>query len=99
MDSLGTCQVDDCARRVAVSVFREDLPGLIRLCATHTEDFRLNGVRWTVIWGPGETTPTTVRPAPPPAVGRSALGPAVTPGSGRASRLKSRLRGWHQPRP
>lgn len=37
------CRVDGCGLRAVASVVREDLPGPIQLCATHTEDFRMNG--------------------------------------------------------
>ena len=80
------CQVDACERRAAASVVREDLPAPIQLCATHTEDFRMNGAAWTVTWSPGETLPVSVKAAPVAPVGR---GP-----SGAGSAPVTRTRGW-----
>ncbi|MDE3203585.1 MAG: hypothetical protein KGQ66_05120 [Acidobacteriota bacterium] len=65
------CQVDGCDRRAAASLRRDDLPGPVRLCFTHTEDFRMNGPAWTVIWGSSEHGPVSVVPAPAAAVGRA----------------------------
>ena len=64
------CRVDKCERRAATSVVREDLPGRIQLCATHTEDFRLNGSSWTITWSPSEALPISVQAAPATPVGR-----------------------------
>ncbi len=95
------CRVDGCGRRAAASVVREDLPGPIQMCATHTEDFRMNGAAWTVTWSAGGSCPISVQAAPSAPVGRSTLAVAAEPVS-RASRwasLKSRLweRGESEP--
>jgi hypothetical protein len=94
------CRVDDCERAAVVSVVRDDLPGPIRLCATHTEDFRMNGARWTVTWSLGATAPVSVRPAPSVPVGRSddAASVPVLPGTPRRGWLRSRLSALRQPR-
>ena len=88
------CQVDGCGRRAAASVVREDLPGPIRMCATHTEDFRMNGAAWTVTWSAGEAGPITVQAAPAAPVGRSSLDVAGEPVAGATgwAKLKTRLR-------
>ncbi len=87
------CQVDDCDRQAAASVRREDLPGPIQLCFTHTEDFRMNGAAWKVSWGSAESGPISVRAAPVAAVGRSPAASVESPAPGAAAwaRLKSRL--------
>ena len=87
VESPVMCRVDMCERRAAASVVREDLPGPIQLCATHTEDFRMNGAAWTVTWSPGATLPISVRAAPAAPVGRNSWGAASGP-------PVSRLRGW-----
>jgi hypothetical protein len=91
------CWVDDCDRRAAASVPRDDLPGQLLLCATHTEDSRINGDRWTVTWDRSATSPSSVQPAPVRAVGRepsrSVDSPVTVVASG-ASQVKSRLSGW-----
>ncbi|HWE54851.1 MAG TPA: hypothetical protein VG435_05030 [Acidimicrobiales bacterium] len=96
MTASDPCRVEDCDRRAAVSVVRDDLPGPIRLCATHTEDFRMNGPRWVVEWEPGADSPVSVTAAPLAPVGRSAsdgpVGPAPKDGGGH--RLASRLPAW-----
>lgn len=87
------CRVDGCGRRAAASVVREDLPGPIQLCATHTEDFRMNGAAWTVTWSAAESRPITVRAAPAAPVGRSSLDVASEPVAGTSGwgRMKTRL--------
>ena len=89
------CQVDDCQRRAAASVLREDLPGTMQLCFTHTEDFRMNGSAWTVNWSPTESGPISVRAAPVGTVGRDPLVPweGQTAGPGAWGRLRTRLPG------
>ena len=87
------CRVDGCVRRAAASVVREDLPGPIQLCATHTEDFRMNGAAWTVTWSAGGSQPISVQAAPAAPVGRSSFDTAsetVSRASGWA-KLKTRL--------
>ena len=64
------CRVDGCDRRAAASMIRDSLPGPLRLCATHTEDFRMNGAGWTVVWEQSAPEPTSVQPAAAAAVGR-----------------------------
>ena len=76
VESPVICRVDNCERRAAASVVTEHLPGPIQLCATHTEDFRMNGAAWTVTWRPGETLPVSVRAAPAGPVGRAWSGAA-----------------------
>jgi hypothetical protein len=80
------CRVDGCGRRAAASVVRADLPGPIQLCATHTEDFRMNGAGWTVTWSADGSRPTSVQAAPAAPVGRSSLD--------TASETVSRTPGW-----
>ena len=105
MNQDDPCRVDDCARQAAASVVRDDLPGPMRLCATHTEDFRINGGRWNMTWDPFAETPISVRPPPQPAVGRDAsvvplrspapsgpLGPARRSVANRLSSVWHRLR-------
>lgn len=92
------CRVDDCERRAVASVAREDLPGPIQLCATHTEDFRLNGTGWAINWSPGQTLPITVKTAPAGPVGRGPLRPSSEPVSTAPgwSKLRSRLSDWRR---
>ena len=86
-DSPVMCQVDGCERRAAASVaVGADLPGPIQLCATHTEDFRMNGTAWTVTWSAGESRPISVQAAPAAPVGRTSM---VTPKD-----TVSRVSGW-----
>jgi hypothetical protein len=60
MTASDNCRVDECDRLAAGSVAGNDLPGRLRLCATHMEDFRLNSVGWTVNWARGASEPTSV---------------------------------------
>ena len=81
------CQVDGCDRRAAASVaVRADMPGPIQLCATHTEDFRMNGTAWTVTWSAGDRRPMSVLAAPAAPVGRTSVD---TP-----SDTEARVSGW-----
>lgn len=96
MDPPNLCRVDGCSRRGVVSVARDGLPDRVLLCATHTEDFRMNGERWVFTWDPTAEAPASVSPAPLPAVGRAPsgyLGNPVAPVP-RTGRFKSRLPGW-----
>ena len=100
METADICRVEGCERRAAASVTRDDLPGGLRLCATHTEDFRMNGERWTITQGvPG--TPPVVRPAPLAAVGRTSPGPAAGPVTPvpLAGRVKTLMATWLHRRP
>lgn len=89
------CRVAECTRRAAVSVGREDVPGPIRLCATHTEGFRLNGAHWSVVADPAGNGASWMVPAPLPPVGRSSTSPAPGPLPGGSDRrLMSRMSAW-----
>jgi hypothetical protein len=68
------CWVDGCARHAVAAVFRENLPGPLRLCATHTEQFRQNSAAWNIIWEPTTPEPTLVRPPDSAKVGRQVSG-------------------------
>jgi hypothetical protein len=100
MDASETCRVDGCERRAAASMIRESLPGPLPLCATHTEDFRMNGAGWVVAWEHTLTEPTSVKPAAPAPVGRSASGLGSAPQShnSKVSRVRSRLVAWRNSR-
>jgi hypothetical protein len=50
MNTSDKCRVSDCDRWAAASVMRDDLPGPLRLCATHTGNFRQHNVGWTINW-------------------------------------------------
>ncbi len=99
MDPLDKCRVDGCDRRAAAAIVQDRLPGPLRLCATHTEDFRMNGAGWTVTWERTVAEPTSVKAAAPTAVGRSAPDragaswPHNTPG-----KIRTRLTAWRNPR-
>jgi hypothetical protein len=95
------CFVSGCDRGAAASLTRPDLPGSLRLCATHTEQFRQSSEGWGIIWAAGDPAPTSVtapssdtlwayrpqphEPEPGPAQGQT--------GSGRG-RLSGRAAGW-----
>jgi hypothetical protein len=100
MNPPDKCRVDDCDRNAAASIVRDNLPGPLPLCATHTEDFRMNSAGWTVTWEHTLAEPTSVKTAAPTAVGRMAPGPAGAPrpNSAAAGRFKSRLGAWRSSR-
>jgi hypothetical protein len=60
MKAPDQCRVDACDRTAAASVARDDLPGPLRLCATHLEDFRQNDVGWTIDWSKEVAEPVSV---------------------------------------
>ena len=64
------CRVDGCARHAAATIVGENLPGPLRLCATHTEQFRQNSAAWSIIWERTTPEPTLVRAPDPAKVGR-----------------------------
>jgi hypothetical protein len=100
MNPSEKCRVDDCDRRAAASMIRETLPGPLPLCATHSEDFRMNSPDWTVTWEQTLAEPTSVKAAPVAAVGRRSGGPARTPepDSSPGNSLRGRLAMWRSTR-
>ena len=96
MNPSDKCRVDGCDRRAAAAIVLDTLPGPLPLCATHTEDFRMNGAGWTVTWDRTLAEPTSVNAAAPTAVGRGAPGPADAPRphNAAAGRLRTRLVAW-----
>ena len=64
------CWVDGCVRHAAATIAQEDLPGPLRLCAAHTEQFRQNGAAWTIIWERTTPEPSLVRAPDAAKVGR-----------------------------
>lgn len=60
MQAPDKCWVAGCDRNAAASVNREDLPGPLRLCATHTEQFRQSSDGWGITWARGEPAPSMV---------------------------------------
>lgn len=96
VESPVMCRVDGCGRRAAASVVRDDLPGPMQLCATHTEDFRMNGAAWTVTWSAGESRPISVQAAPAAAVGRSSLAVVSGPVSRASGWAKLKARLWER---
>ena len=91
MTDADRCFEAGCDRRIAASVTRDDLPGPLRLCATHTEQFRQSSDGWAITWAPGDPVPAAVtapssdvlwayRPAPPSEPPQVAPGDAGRPG-------------------
>jgi hypothetical protein len=68
------CWVNGCVRHAAAAIVREDLPGPLRLCAAHTEQFRQNGAAWQIIWERTTPEPTLVRAPDAAKVGRQVSG-------------------------
>jgi hypothetical protein len=75
MNPSEKCRVDDCDLRAAASVIRENLPGPLPLCATHTEAFRMNSAGWSVNWEEALAEPTSVKVAAAAPVGRNPVRP------------------------
>jgi hypothetical protein len=96
MDVSDKCRVDLCDRRAAASIIRDNLPGPLPLCATHTEDFRMNGAGWIVTWDRTSAEPTSVKVAEPAAVGRGTPGVSRAPGlqNSPGRKFRSRLSAW-----
>jgi hypothetical protein len=93
MIAADKCRVDGCDRNAASSMIRESLPGPLRLCAAHTEEFRLNSAGWDIVWEQGATDPSSVRTPVATPVGHVGPRPAeVTAAGGRTvQRVKHRL--------
>ena len=60
MTESNQCFVTECHRGALASVNRPDLPGPLRLCATHTEQFRQSSDGWAIAWPPDDATPASV---------------------------------------
>lgn len=54
------CSVGDCDRNALATVSRHDLPGPLRLCATHTEQFRQSSDGWVIDWPRDAVAPSSV---------------------------------------
>jgi hypothetical protein len=99
MNPSDRCRVDDCDRRAAASMIRDTLPGPLPLCATHTEDYRMNGAGWIIAWDQASPEPMSVKPAPAAAVGHSGPRPVEAPQPGSpTSGVKSRIAAWRTTR-
>jgi hypothetical protein len=93
MTDAERCFVGECDRRSAASVTRHDLPGPLRLCATHTEQFRQSSESWGITWPPGQTAPTLVT-----APGSDVLWAyKPNPGNGPEPRPRGGTAGAHDP--
>ncbi len=93
MIAANKCRVDGCDRNAAASMIRDTLPGPLPLCATHTEDFRMNGAGWEIVWDASAPEPTSVKTSAAASVGHSgprAVETTATP-DGTGLRLRSRL--------
>ena len=94
MNASEKCRVSECDRWAAASVIREDLPGPLRLCATHTEYFRQNSLGWKINWEHEAPEPISVTTPATSSVGLSGPSPAQAAGHEPISRhpaLKSLL--------
>ena len=106
MTEANQCFVTDCTRGALASVTRPDLPGPLRLCATHTEQFRQSSEGWAITWASGAPEPTAVTApssdvlwayrrepgtGPPPA-------PPVSDTAHRGRGLSGRAAGWIEAR-
>ena len=93
MIAANKCRVDGCDRNAAASMIRDTLPGPLPLCATHTEDFRMNGEGWDIVWDASAPEPTSVTTQAAAAVGHSGPRPveASAAPDGPGLRLRSRL--------
>jgi len=60
MTESNQCFVTECHRGALASVSRPDLPGPLRLCATHTEQFRQSSDGWGITWPSGQAIPASV---------------------------------------
>jgi hypothetical protein len=107
MNEVDRCFVSGGDRGALASVTRQDLPGPLRLCATHTEQFRQSSEGWGITWASGAPAPTTVtapssdvlwayRPpaqsGPPPGAPASDLAPRGAVG------FSARATGWIEAR-
>jgi hypothetical protein len=93
MTAANKCRVDECDRNAASSIIRDHLPGPLPLCLTHTEDFRMNGEAWTIVWERTAPEPSSVTIAPLAPTGHSGPRPAdaVAASTGVVPGLRSRL--------
>jgi hypothetical protein len=106
MTEADRCFVAECDRGALASVNREDLPGPLRLCATHTEQFRQSSEGWEITWPPGDPAPVSVKAPgsdvlwayrPEPGTGTPAAPAGDAAGRGRAG-FSSRAAGWLEAR-
>jgi hypothetical protein len=106
MTEANQCFVTECTRGALASVTRPDLPGPLRLCATHTEQFRQSSEGWAITWPPGAPAPASVT-APSSDVlwayrRETGTGPPPAPTTSDATRrgrgLSGRAAGWIESR-
>jgi hypothetical protein len=105
MTDVDRCFVTGCDRGALASVTRPDLPGPLRLCATHTEQFRQSSDGWGITWPPGAPGPSAVTAPssevlwayrPEPGSRLAEVAPASDTGS--RSGLPGRAAGWLEAR-
>jgi hypothetical protein len=96
MIAADKCRVDGCDRNAASSMIRESLPGPLRLCAAHTEEFRLNSAGWDIVWEQAATGPSSVRAPAATPVGHSGPRPSEAGAAvdSTRQRVRSRLSAW-----
>jgi hypothetical protein len=103
MTEANQCFVTECHRGALASVSRPDLPGPLRLCATHTEQFRQSSDGWDVVWASGAPAPTSVSAPssdalwayrPEPGTGAAVATPADDASRGGRVGLPNRAAGW-----
>ncbi len=107
MTESNQCFVTECHRGALASVGRPDLPGQLRLCATHTEQFRQSSEGWSITWPAGDAAPTSVT-APSSDVlwaykreaadDTATVAPATDAGRRGLPGLPSRAAGWFEAR-
>ena len=103
MTNADRCFVSDCDRGALASVTRPDLAGPLRLCATHTEQFRQSSEGWGISWAPGDPAPTSVTAPssavlwayrPDPATPAASMAPNGGHGHDGRSGRSGRAAGW-----
>ena len=98
MMAANKCRVDECDRNAASTIVRDSLPGPLPLCLTHTEDFRMNGAGWNIVWEHTSPEPTSVTTGAVARVGRSGppAGEPLASSVDQAPRAKSLLSRWRK---
>jgi len=107
MTESNQCFVTDCHRGALASVTRPDLPGSLRLCATHTEQFRQSSEGWGITWPADQPLPTSVTAPsseqlwayrPEPGTRLAEVEPSTPPPSSGRTGLPGRAASWLEAR-
>jgi hypothetical protein len=90
------CRVGGCPRNEAATIIGEELPGPLKLCFAHTEQYRQNSEGWKIDWDAGAPEPTSVFAPTTWAIAVAAPAHETSTGDSREGKGPSWMAGPHR---